>query len=251
MRRPPTARMRDYWDERARLNAAFYVDTSLDYDRPDMAQFLETGYRVVSIALDDPPAVRPEQTRTAVEIGCGMGRICRALADRFERVIGFDISPEMLERARELVSDERVEFRHTDGASLPGIADSSVDLVLTFTVFQHIPDTAVIDSYVREAGRVLAPGGVFSLQWNSTPGARRWQLQRTVQRSRRLIGRGDRHSRDAAEFLGSRVPTHDMDAMLAGAGLERVAVVGAGSLFTWGWARKPEATAAGAGQPHG
>src|SRR3954447_703711 len=153
--------MREYWEERAQLNPAFYVDTSLDYDNPDMSRFLDTGRRVVTIALDDPPAVKPAGSALAVEIGCGMGRICLALAERFDRVIGVDISGEMLRRARELVPGERVDFRHTDGASLPQVADSSVDLVLTFTVFQHIPSVEVIRAYVQEAGRVLRPGGVF------------------------------------------------------------------------------------------
>src|SRR3954465_15768526 len=90
-----TAKMREYWEERAKLNPAFYVDTSLDYDNPDMEQFLETGRRVVRIALDDPPAVAPAQLRSAVEIGCGMGRICLALRERFDAVVGYDISAEM------------------------------------------------------------------------------------------------------------------------------------------------------------
>src|SRR3954470_2787775 len=136
--------MRDYWEQRAQLNAAFYVDTSLDYDNPDMDRFLETGRRVVTIALDEPPAVPPAGKTVALEIGCGMGRICLALSERFDQVVGYDISTEMLRKARELVPDERVDFRLTDGASLPGAADASVDLVLTFTVFQHIPSADVI-----------------------------------------------------------------------------------------------------------
>jgi SAM-dependent methyltransferase len=230
--------MRAYWEERAKLNPAFYVDTSLSYDRPDMERFLETGRRVVSIALDEPPAVQPEQHRVAVEIGCGMGRICQALAERFDKVIGVDISSEMLRRAHEVAVASNVEFRLTEGASLPDIADGSVDLVLTFTVFQHIPSVEVIRAYVREAGRVLAPGGVFVLQWNGIPGARRWRVQRAVKGLAQRFGRGDRYGRDAPQFLGSRVSLEDMDAMLAEAGLTREATLGEGTLFTWGWARK-------------
>lgn len=233
-----TAKMREYWEKRAHLNPAYYVDTSLDYDRPDMERFLETGRRVVSIALDEPPAVPPARTGLAVEIGCGMGRICLALSERFDRVIGYDISSEMLRRATEVATAGNAEFRLTEGASLPGLDDGSADLVLTFTVFQHIPSVDVIKAYVAEAGRVLAPGGVFVLQWNGTPGATRWRLQRAVKGIAQRLGRGDRYGRDAPQFLGSRVPLEDMDAMLAEAGLTRVALLGEGSLFTWGWARK-------------
>lgn len=233
-----TAKMREYWEQRARLNPAFYVDTSLDYDNPDMEQFLATGQRVVTIALDDPPAVAPAATGVAVEIGCGMGRICLALAERFDHVTGYDISAEMLRRARELVPDDRVDFRLTEGASLPGLADGSVDLVLTFTVFQHIPSVEVIRSYVAEAGRVLAPGGVFVLQWNGTSGSTRWRLKRAAMAVAQRLGRGDRYGRDAPQFLGSRVELDDMRRMLADAGLTLVATSGEGTLFTWGWARK-------------
>jgi len=233
-----TAKMREYWEERARLNPAFYVDTSLDYDNPDMQQFLATGKRVVTIALDDLPAIQPERAEVALEIGCGMGRICLALSERFDRVIGVDISEEMLRRARELVPDERVDFRHTDGASLPEVADSSVDLVLTFTVFQHIPSVEVIRAYVQEAGRVLRPGGVFVLQWNGTPGSMRWRLRRAAMSVGQRLGRGDRYGRDAPQFLGSRVELDDMRSILTQAGLELVATSGEGTLFTWGWARR-------------
>lgn len=233
-----TARMRDYWEERARLNPAFYVDTSLDYDDPDMEQFLQTGRRVVGIALDEPPAVAPAQFGQAVEIGCGMGRICLALSERFDRVVGFDISAEMLRSARDLVPAESVDFRLTEGASLPELADGSTDLVLTFTVFQHIPSLEVIRAYVTEAGRVLRPGGVFVLQWNGTPGETRWRAKRAVKAVAQKLGRGDRYGRDAPEFLGSRVELAAMRQMLADAGLDLVATMGEGTLFTWGWARK-------------
>ncbi len=229
--------MRDYWNERARLNAAFYVDTSLDYANPDMDRFLETGREIVRIALDESP-VQPARFDTAVEIGCGLGRVCLALRDRFEHVIGFDIAAEMLERARSLVDDERVDLRLTDGASLPGVADASVDLVVTFTVFQHIPDVDVIRGYVAEAGRVLRPGGIFAVQWTNTPGARRWRVRRAAMALTQRLGGGDEHGRDLPQFLGSRVPLPVMDDAFAAAGLERVGLKEPGQLFTWAWARR-------------
>jgi SAM-dependent methyltransferase len=230
-----TAAMRAYWEERARLNAAFYVDTSLDYDAPDMERFLATGRVVVEHALDDAPA-QPASYGLAVEIGCGLGRICLALTERFEQVVGYDISTQMLAQAEPLVAGAPVDLRLTDGASLPGMADRSADLVLTFTVFQHIPDVDVIRSYIREAGRVLAPGGVFAFQWNNTPGARRWRLHRRVMAVAQRLGRGDRYGRDQPEFLGSRVELAVIDRALADAGLKRVGLRDPGQLFSWAWA---------------
>jgi SAM-dependent methyltransferase len=142
----------------------------------------------------------------------------------------------MLRQAESVVSGKPVELRRTDGATLPGQGDASVDLVVTFTVFQHIPDVDVIRSYINEAGRVLAPGGVFAFQWNNTPGSRRWRARRAVMAALQRAGRGDRYGRDAREFLGSRVALPVIDASLADAGLVRVGLRDPGQLFTWAWA---------------
>ncbi|MFA5785654.1 MAG: hypothetical protein WDA71_01490 [Actinomycetota bacterium] len=82
--------MRAYWDERARVNAVWYVDTSLDFDHPDLERFFETGRRIVSEALDHAP-IAPPGSSLAVEIGSGLGRVCLALTERFSRVIGVDV----------------------------------------------------------------------------------------------------------------------------------------------------------------
>jgi SAM-dependent methyltransferase len=230
--------MRSYWDNAAHENAAWYVDTTLNFDSPDMDEFLETGERIVAEALDGAPAV-PAGKQHAVEIGCGLGRICRALAARFDRVTGVDISTEMVRQARELVPDDTVQFVVTDGASIPGVADGDADLVLTFTVFQHIPDVSVIETYVAEAGRVLRSGGVFVFQWNNSPGALRWSLRRSVLALLQRTGlRRERYGRNAAEFLGSIVPVDRMRRALDSAGLDLVDTKGEGTLFCWAWARK-------------
>lgn len=236
-----TERMRRYWDERAVENAAWFVDTTLHYAQPDMARFMETGRQVVEHAYVDAP-VEPAATARAVEIGCGLGRLCAALADHFDEVVGIDIAPEMVRRAEELVDRPGVRFQVGDGASLTAIDDASTDFVLSFTVFQHIPDPTVIAGYIGEAGRVLRPGGVLAFQWNNEPGARRWRIRRWVlDRLQRSGLRPERRGRNAAEFLGSKVPLPRIRTMLTDAGLELEHVEGAGTLFAWAWARRTEA----------
>jgi SAM-dependent methyltransferase len=227
--------MRAYWDQAAARNAMYYVDTSLDYDAPDREAFLTAGRTIAAIALDDTKATLPGRS-LAVEIGCGLGRICAALAETFERVVGVDISEQMVSGARELVTDPSVEFRHSDGESLPGIADGAADFVLTFTVFQHAPTRSVIRANIHEAARVLRDGGVFAVQWNATPGVVRWRVHRLRMTVLRWLGRADPRGRDAPQFLGSRVPLAAMDRMFTEAGLRRVALVEPDSLFTWAWA---------------
>ena len=230
--------MRSYWDDGARRNAVWYVDTSLDYDKPDLDRFFETGKTIVSEALDDAP-VKPSGNGLAVEIGCGLGRICQALSARFDRVIGVDISPEMLKRAAEYVQGPKVEFVLGDGVSLSALETASADLVLSFTVFQHIPSVSVICDYLTEAGRVLKPGGVFVFQWNNEPGALQWRVRRAVLSSLQRTGlRRERYGRNAPEFLGSRVPLSQVEPALNKGGLQLKGVKGADTLFAWAWAQR-------------
>ncbi|MBW3663701.1 MAG: class I SAM-dependent methyltransferase [Actinobacteria bacterium] len=242
-----TSHARRYWDERAGENALWYVDTSLDYDAPDVERFLADGDRVVTYALDRHEHLLPGHDR-ALEIGCGVGRICRALADRFDTVIGVDISPRMIERARELVPDDRVRFIVGDGASLGPVEDASVDVVLSYTVFQHIPDPTIVAAYIREAARVLRPGGLLVVQWNGQPRARWWALQRRARVLAARLGLGSQaaRSREAAPFIGARVPVDRMRAVVTDAGLEVREVANAGTLFSWMWAQQPPAPALGA-----
>ena len=99
-----------------------------------------------------------------LEIGCGMGRLLRPFVGRASRVIGFDISGEMIARARAVAARGRRRSSSTrPTGSLRPVADATVDFVYSFIVFQHIPVKAAICRYVREARRVLRRGGLLAL----------------------------------------------------------------------------------------
>lgn len=231
-----TKGMQRFWDDAARRNAAWYVDTSLNYQDPDMKRFFSTGHEIAKYALDRSPVPLPGRT-LAVEIGSGLGRVCLALAEHFDRVVGVDISREMTTRAAELVDRPGVEFRQGNGIDLSGIEDGAADLVLSFTVFQHIPTQAVIERYIEDAGRVLRPGGLFVFQWNNEPGSFRWRVRRTVLSALHKLGlRRERRDRHAPQFLGSRVPLVAIDHALAAGGMERRAADGLDTLYAFAWA---------------
>lgn len=228
--------MRNFWDEAARTNAAWYVDTTLDFEHPDMEKFFSTGRTIVSEALNGSPVPPPGRAK-AVEIGSGLGRVSLALADRFDRVVGVDVSPEMVQRAGELVHDPRVSFLVGDGASLRGVGDASADLVLSFTVFQHIPRVELIEGYIAEAGRILRPGGLFVFQWNNGGDSISWAIRRAVLSVLQRTGfKRERYRRHAPEFLGSRVPLDRIKSALARGGMEVRETKGLGTLFAWVWA---------------
>lgn len=106
-----------------------------------------------------------EGRAVALDFGCGAGRLSRALAAHFERVIGVDLSASMIETAGALNADvANVEFHENPSQRLEGIADASVDLVYSNMTLQHIP-ARLAAGYVAEFFRVLAPGGVAVFQF--------------------------------------------------------------------------------------
>ncbi len=101
---------------------------------------------------------------TCVEVGCGPGRMTGALAERFDRVIGLDVSPAMLEQARANVSAPNVELRAVSGERLDGVPDGVADALVCYLVLQHLPSARVVRSYLAEFARVLAPAGEAFVQ---------------------------------------------------------------------------------------
>jgi SAM-dependent methyltransferase len=160
-------KMRREWDERARENARFYVNTERDNWTDD--EFFASGERTVAEeVLTDMINIcqgkSPADMRV-LEIGCGAGRVTRALASLFGEVHAVDISGEMVAQARAALANmPNVHIYQNNGRDLGVLGDLQVDFAFSTIVFQHIPSREVIESYVREVHRLLRPGGLFKFQ---------------------------------------------------------------------------------------
>ncbi len=109
------------------------------------------GHRSISLAV--------------LDIGCGIGRMLKPLAQRFRKVYGVDISPEMIRRAKERMKGlKNVEVWANNGRDLRPLRAEQIDLALSLIVFQHIPDPEIIRGYIHDTYRVLKPGGLFKFQ---------------------------------------------------------------------------------------
>ena len=105
---------------------------------------------------------RPE---SALEFGCGVGRVALALAGRCGSVVGVDVSPSMLQAAESLRAE-----RGVDNLSYALVDDSPsglggpFDFIHSYIVFQHIPARRGLKT-LRALLGTLKPGGVCALQF--------------------------------------------------------------------------------------
>ncbi len=160
-------RMKRDWDRRARENARHFVNTRrVDWTDQD---FFATGELVVEeeILTDtgniyqgrDPAGMR------VLEIGCGAGRVTRALSKIFGEVHAVDVSGEMVARAQAALHDRpNATVYQNNGCDLAVVPPLVFDFAFSSHVFQHIPSREVIESYVREVHRLLRPEALFKFQ---------------------------------------------------------------------------------------
>ena len=228
-----------FWDEKARENALYYVDNRVDYGSPDADEFWRGGDEAldrmlgaVGLTLDPDSAV--------VDIGCGVGRMSRALAGRVRQVHAVDVSSEMLARARELNPHlTNVEWLHGDGRSLGVVPTASVDGCFSHVVFQHVPEAEMTLSYIRDMGRVLVPGGWALFQVSMDPSVHRGGDTRPAlaRRLAGLVGRGRAERRDPA-WWGSWVDGESLRAAARDGGLEIEQLLDEGTQYATVLARR-------------
>ena len=95
----------------------------------------------------------PAPGAATLEVGCGEGRVARDLVARGHRVTGLDASPTLLRAAAE--ADPASDYVVGPAEALP-FEDGAFDLVVAYNSLMDVEDMAAA---VREAARVLEPGG--------------------------------------------------------------------------------------------
>lgn len=105
------------------------------------------------------------QGKRMLDLGCGQGRVTGPCGSLFSEVHGVDISPVMIGHAKDRwVQKSNVFFSANTGDKLEAFEDDYFDFCFSHVVFQHLPKMSIVDSYIREIGRVLKPGGLFRIQ---------------------------------------------------------------------------------------
>jgi SAM-dependent methyltransferase len=176
-------RMRRDWDRRALENARHYVATG-QTEWSDEEFFAAGEQEMQNQILNDLGNIcqgRDPQTMKVLEIGCGAGRVTRALGRFFGEVYAVDISRHMVRQARRAVAEfPNVRIFCNNGSDLSvvrrhwwnrfGIGGRlQLDFAFSCLVFQHIPSRAVIENYLSEVNRLLRPGALFKFQVQGHP----------------------------------------------------------------------------------
>jgi ubiquinone/menaquinone biosynthesis C-methylase UbiE len=243
---PTDASMRDFWDQKARENAMYYISSYRAYDQQDPAEFWKWGGILAEKFLGES-GCRFTGEEAMLEIGCGVGRMTKYFAGRFRHVTALDVSPEMIRQAQEnLAGVNNVRLEVGNGSNLAPYPDASFDFVFSYIVFQHIPDPNVTLGYIREAGRVLRPSGSFYFQINTMP--RISPLRAALGKAKRAFLGGRTSPASAATsgprdldhpaWQGSRVTMTDVTAALRTGSMRIENVEGEGTQYTWVLARR-------------
>jgi SAM-dependent methyltransferase len=156
-----------FWDRHARHDPLWAIlsDPTKAGRRWDLSAFLETGLREVSLLMYQLRALNVSFNRhAALDFGCGIGRLSQALARYFDRVVGVDISAEMVRLANDINEfPERVRYVQNSGTDIAALGTGDFTFMYSNVVLQHIePETAL--RCLRELFRIVAPGGVLVFQ---------------------------------------------------------------------------------------
>jgi SAM-dependent methyltransferase len=222
--------MQQFWDERAKEDAFYFVDNRIGYRDPEAEQrFWAGGITDLDNLLTATEIVVQPGDRV-VEIGCGVGRLTRVLSERAESVKALDVSAEMLEQARAHNGAlANVEWIQGDGTTLAGIPDGQADLVVSHVVFQHIPDPQITLGYVREIGRVLKPGGLAGFQVSNDSSVHKPRVG-VGDKLRAVVGRAPK-GQTHAMWLGSAVEVDDLRAAASDGDMDIEKLVGEGTQY--------------------
>lgn len=95
---------------------------------------------------------------SVIELGCGTGKNTIFLLKKADEIIGLDFAQEMLNKAKNKIKDERVEFRKADLTAEWNIENNYADLITCSLVLEHIEN---LNFVFNQANKKLKNGGLF------------------------------------------------------------------------------------------
>ena len=153
-------KMKHDWDQRAQHHARFWIATE-NYQTEEI--FAQSGQGTAQALLKAITGLYHPSWKV-LDIGCGIGRVLKPLAQHFRALVGIDVSSTMIDKSKLWLADHpHVTTLETSGVDLREFEDESFNLVYSYVAFQHMP-RPVFEQYLGEINRVLLPDGYLAMQ---------------------------------------------------------------------------------------
>lgn len=215
--------MKRDWNHRAEENSRWYINT-VRLDQTE-AEFDATGLNEIN-TLILPELIlmtggRNPRDLKFLEIGCGIGRMTKHLAAIFGEVHATDVSGEMIRQARERLKDlPNVHLHETSGVDFAALPNDFFDIAFSAYVFQHVPSKAVIESNIRDAYRVVKPGGIVRVHTNGVEAQSYAEAEKDT-------------------WSGATFTESELRQLARELGAQLISIYGANTMFCWTMLRKP------------
>jgi 2-polyprenyl-3-methyl-5-hydroxy-6-metoxy-1,4-benzoquinol methylase len=187
-----TSKQQLYWEEIAEIDPYWAIlgDPKYRYGKWDIQDFFHSGEQQVLQTMNWVSLHGyPHAKEIALDFGCGIGRLTRALSGHFREVHGFDFSKTMITRAKELNAMypncrfDLIQIGPQDFQS------NHYDLIYCVLVLQHLPARETVKEYIREFLRAIKPNGLIIFQLpHHISLLYRLQVQRRIYSILRLLG---------------------------------------------------------------
>lgn len=156
----------DYWNRAVLESGPRSLDKELS-EHSNWNDVLATGEADLAEALKST-VVTFGAERSALEIGCGAGRMSHAFGLRFQRVLGVDIAVQMVEMANTHRQLDNISFALANEQTIVPPSAGTFDTIFSYEVFHYLPST-VLNHYLKVAHSLLNPGGELVFQLNVVP----------------------------------------------------------------------------------
>lgn len=156
--------MQQDWNSIAEIDTLWGILTTCR-GKYSKQEFFQTGNVEVRSLMESIRSLGISVKLTsALDFGCGIGRLAQAMAEYFDHCYGVDISTKMIDIANRCNEySEKCTYLVNFSDSLTVFSNNFFDLIYSPLTLQHMT-TAYIKRYISEFIRILRPGGILAFQ---------------------------------------------------------------------------------------